>query len=52
MNLVQAIEEIKIAENIFNNATTDEEIDIAINLMRVAEKYRETVINMAKGELN
>lgn len=48
MNLVQAIEEIKIAESIFNNATTDKEIDIAINLMRAAEKYRDDVINMAK----
>lgn len=48
----QAIEEYRIAENLFNNARTNDEIDRAIYLVAAAEIRVNSIIKNAKGEFN
>ncbi|WP_427340627.1 hypothetical protein [Caloranaerobacter sp. DY30410] len=46
----QAQLELKCAENRFNNATTEDEIDIAIFDMKAAEMRLNNLLKLAKGE--
>ena len=46
----QARLQLEIAENKFNNATTEEEIDIAIIDMKAAEMRLNNLLKLAKGE--
>lgn len=45
----QAIEELRIAENLFNNAATDKQIDRAVHLINAANTRIEII---REGELN
>lgn len=51
-NMAQALKDKQMAELEFDNARTDEEIDIAIHKLAIEELNISRVIKAAKGELH
>lgn len=49
ITMKQAVEELRIAENLFNNATTDKEIDYAVYKLNTA---RAKIDLLSRGEVS